>query len=229
MRPFLLLIVALLCLAACKQNNQVEVNTEPMEEQFDEDHYTPAEKIAMAYGIDQWDKVQQLAFTFNVAWDGGALDRSFIWYPKEDRVVYTSATDTVDYIRSKVDSLSLGADQRFINDKYWLLVPFQLVWDQGVTFEEVVQEAAPISGQQMNKLSYSYSNEGGYTPGDAYDLYFTDDYTVHEWVYRKGGQPEPSRAYTWEGHKEIGGIRFAAMHKDTTPAFKLFFTDVKVN
>ena len=229
MKPTLLLILALLCLISCKQNPSPEAQATPTEQELNPDHYTPAERIAMAYGIDNWEQVNELAFTFNVAWDGGAFDRSFVWYPKDDRVVFTSATDTVDYIRSQVDSLSLGADQRFINDKYWLLVPFQLVWDQGVTFEEVVQEAAPISGTMMNKLTYSYGDEGGYTPGDAYDLYYTDDYTVHEWVYRKGGQPEASRTYTWEDHKEIGGIRFAAMHKDTTPAFKLFFTDVKVN
>jgi len=212
-------------LLSCKQNQAPalqEATEEPIESSV-------AESIAKAYGVDRWEAVESLAFTFNVEYDGGGFDRSFEWYPKEDRVVYTSATDTVDYIRSQVDSLSLGADKRFVNDKYWLLTPFQLVWDEGLTFQEVDQEAAPISGEMMNKLSYSYGDVGGYTPGDAYDLYYTDDYTVHEWVYRKGGQEAPSRIYTWEDHKEVNGIKYASMHKDTTPAFKLFFTNVKVN
>lgn len=225
MRQLILAITACLYLLGCKQDGAKST----VQEQQPLEQLSPAESIAKAYGIDHWEKVNQLSFTFNLEYDGGGFARSFVWHPKEDRVVYTSATDTVDYLRAGVDSLSLAADQRFINDKYWLLVPYQLVWDQGVTFDEVVQEAAPISGRVMNKLTYSYSDKGGYTPGDAYDLYYTEDFTVHEWVYRRGGQPQPVRAYTWEDHKEVNGIRYAAMHKDTTPAFKLFFTDVKVN
>lgn len=231
MRPFYILIFLALGLTSCKENTEPQASEAAQEDttHWKQEHYTPAENIAKAYGIDNWDNVESLAFTFNVEYDGGAFDRSFVWYPKTNRVVYQTATDTIDYIRSEVDSLTLGADQRFINDKYWLLTPYQLVWDQGVSFDEVVQEAAPISGAQMNKLTLTYGDSGGYTPGDAYDLYYTDDFTVHEWVYRSGGQAEASRTFTWEDHKEVDGIRFASMHKDTTPAFKLYFTDVKVN
>ena len=43
----------------------------------------------------------------------------------------------------------------------------------------------PLVGENMQKLTIVYANEGGYTPGDAYDFYFGDDFVIREWVFRK--------------------------------------------
>ena len=48
----------------------------------------------------------------------------------------------------------------------------------------------------MQKLTIVYGDEGGYTPGDAYDFYFGDDHIIKEWVFRKGNATEPSTMTT---------------------------------
>ncbi|PIF01661.1 MAG: hypothetical protein CR994_00320 [Maribacter sp.] len=63
----------------------------------------------------------------------------------------------------------------------------------------------------MHKLTIVYGSEDGYTPGDAYDLFFGDDY-LKEWAYRKGNQPKPSLATTWKGYIEKGGLQITQKH-----------------
>ena len=127
-----------------------------------------AEKIANAHGFEHWQNVSEIQFTF-------AGNRSWTWQPKSDDITLTTSKDTLSYNRKSMDSVSLKADRAFINDKFWLLIPFQLVWDDGITTSEPTKTTAPISNTEMNKITLTYSNEGGYTPGDAYDFYFGDE------------------------------------------------------
>ena len=91
-----------------------------------------------------------------------------------------------------MDSIAMKTDASFINDKYWLLAPFNFVWDDGVTFSEKKHVIAPISKDTLDQLTLVYSDEGGYTPGDAYDFYFGKDYIIKEWAFRKGNNSIPS-------------------------------------
>lgn len=136
---------------------------------------------------------------------------------------------TLEYNWADMDSSANKTNGGFINDKYWLLAPFQLVWDgNNITHEHTVNSEAPIAKKPMQKLTIVYGSEGGYTPGDAYDLYFGDDYIVKEWVFRKANRPEPSMITTFEDYKEINGLKIAKTHKMAEGDFKLFFTDVVV-
>ena len=81
----------------------------------------------------------------------------------------------------------------------------------------------------MQKLTIVYANEGGYTPGDAYDFYFEDDFIVREWIYRKSNQEEPSLTTTWEDYVEIGGLKLPQDHKKAEPGFSLNFTNIAVS
>jgi hypothetical protein len=74
-----------------------------------------------------------------------------------------------------MDSLAIKIDRAFINDKFRALIPFQLVWDD-VEYTTETLVAAPISQKLMNKLTITYPDKGGYTPGDAYDIFFDEDY-----------------------------------------------------
>ena len=177
------------CFLSCKQSEKQ--TTKPVKE------LTVAEKIAEAHGINHWNKVTELTFTFNVDKDSTHYDRTWIWKPKTNQVTAISKTDTITYLRAEVDSLSQRADQGFINDKFWLLAPFNLIWDSGTTISESVEETAPISKKILYKITLTYPNEGGYTPGDAYDFYYNSDFFIEEWVYRKGNAKEPSMMSTW--------------------------------
>ena len=231
MKKISLFLALIALLFSCKNNQeQTPENQEQTQEQTEviEQEDTPAMAVARAHGYDQWQDVNQLDFTFNIDRGEMHIERSFMWFPRENRVIYISGADTVDYVRSQVDSLSLRADQTFINDSFWLLAPLHLAWDEGTTISGPVQEAAPISGELMNKLTLTYSDEGGYTPGDAYDFFYGDDLLVKEWIFRKSNQPEPSMITTWETYQEVGGMMMATMHQDSTKTLQLHFTDLKV-
>lgn len=187
------------------------------------------EKVANAHGLENWKNVQEIKFTFNVDRGGELFSRNWIWNTKQGEVTMKSEKDTVSYSRKSIDDKLKETDSDFINDKFWLLAPFQLVWDgNNIKHEHTTSSEAPISKKPMQKLTIVYGNEGGYTPGDAYDFYFADDYIVQEWVFRKANQPEPSMITTFEDYEEINGLKIAKTHKMAEGNFNLFFTDVVV-
>ena len=184
--------------------------------------------IANANGFQNWKNVSEIAFTFNVDRGENHFDRSWVWKPKTGDVKMISLKDTVSYNRSKMDSLIMKTDAAFINDKYWLLAPFQLVWDDGITFSEKEKVIAPISKDTLNQLTIVYGNEGGYTPGDAYDFFYDENYKVKEWNFRKTNAKKPTMTTTWEDYKNFSGIEIAKTHKDGSGNSKLYFTNISV-
>jgi hypothetical protein len=191
---------------------------------------TLLEKLADKHGYENWHKVRRLQFTFNVDREDNHFERTWVWEPAQNRVTSITGTDTLTYSRDQVDSLTLRTDAAFINDKYWLLAPYQWVWDAAsFTHQYAETDQAPISRQPASRLTIVYGNKGGYTPGDAYDFYFGKDSVLQEWVYRKGNQPEPSLATTWEKYQEFGGLMLSTHHQNAEGTFKLYFTGIRVD
>lgn len=201
-----------LLLIACKQKTETKVI---------ETELTIAEKIANAHGFKNWKNVSEIAFTFNG-------NRSWKWQPKTNDVTFIQDTVEVSYNRAKIDSTVIKIDPAFINDKFWLLIPFQLIWDEGATISESVKAEAPISKTEMNKITLLYGNEGGYTPGDAYDIYFGDDYIIREWAFRKGNRPEAGLINTFENYQNFSGIKLALDHKKAEGDWNLELSNIEV-
>lgn len=187
-----------------------------------------AENIANANGFEHWKEVSKIDFTFNVDRDSSHFERSWTWKPKTEDVTLISGKDTISYNRKSIDSISMKADKAFINDKYWLLAPFQLVWDQGTTISKPIKDEAPISKLMMNKITLTYPSNGGYTPGDAYDFYFDDDFMIKEWIYRQGNTKEPSMITSWENYEDFKGLKIAKTHQKSEGNWKLYFTGITV-
>lgn len=217
-----LFLVALLILS-CKTDKKKETPATPIEET------TILQKIAEANGYKHWKNVSEIKFTFNVDRPDGHFDRTWIWRPKTKGITAITGMDTLTYNRSDMDSIAIKTDTGFINDKYWLLAPFNLIWDQkNFKYDYMDESEAPLSGKKMHKLTIVYNDEGGYTPGDAYDFFFGDDYIIKEWNYRKGNRVSPSLSTTWEDYINKSGIKIATVHKDAPGDFKLSFTDIEV-
>mgnify|MGYP000005807259 FL=1 len=210
-----LLFICLFVVLSCKEEKP-------------EKQYTLAEKIANAHGFKNWDSVTEFQFTFNVDTDSTNFGRSWIWKPKANKVTMLTAKDTIVYNTFKVEQESLNADRAFINDKYWALLPFQLIWDTSATLSEPIKSQAPISKKQLNKVTLTYPVKGGYTPGDAYDIFYNDDFIIQEWVFREANAKEPSMINTFENYKEFNGIKIAQDHKKETGSWNLNFTDIKI-
>ena len=227
MTRLLTILCLLTLLAACKtqtkeRNTEIETASEAKKE------LTVAEKIAQAHGFDNWKSVNEIQFRFNVDRGDNVFGRSWTWNPKTDDITLVSNEGTLNYNRKSMDSISQDADRAFINDKFWLLIPFQLVWDEGTTISESIKEVAPISKTELNKITLTYGDEGGYTPGDAYDIYFDKEYLIKEWVFRKGNSEEPSMTTTFETLEDFNGIKIAKDHKMAEGNFNLFFSNIKV-
>ncbi len=219
MKNTFLVLCALITLISCKKEEKKEAIKE----------LSVAEKIANAHGFENWDKVSEIAFTFNVDKDSTHFERSWTWKPKTNDVRLISNLDTIYYNRKNVDSISIKADQGFINDKFWLLAPFQLVWDSGTTITEPTKEKAPISETLLNKITLVYANEGGYTPGDAYDFYYDDNYMIKEWIYRRGNAGEASMITSFESQKDFNGLKIALEHIKKGENWNLNFTNIQVD
>jgi hypothetical protein len=223
MKPIYLSFICFLVLSACKSEKKEDITVESEEE------LAIAEKIANAHGYEHWQNVERVAFTFKVDRDTiKGNGRSWIWWPKKDSVYMKAGTQDVKYSRHNLDSVPSNADKAFINDKYWLLVPFQLVWDTLATISEPKKIVSPLGNKELDMITITYPNEGGYTPGDAYDIYYDANYLIREWTYRRGNSPEPSLSNTFENYKDFNGIKIAIDHKKDNGNWNLNFTDISI-
>jgi len=189
---------------------------------------TIVEQIAEANGFENWNDVEEIRYTFNVKVnDSLRTSRAWTWKPKTHEVSLNTANNTVTYNHETEAAANEKIDQQFINDQYWLLFPFHLVWDD-MEWEHTKEATAPISGEQMQRVTVKYPGGAGYTPGDMYEIYFGEDHMIREWVYLSGGSRENPFATTWENYEEHKGIPIAKTHRNKDGSFELFFTDVSV-
>ncbi|WP_297335804.1 hypothetical protein [Algoriphagus sp.] len=198
-------------------------------QQAEEKSETLPMKVAQAYGIDQWDQVKTIEYTWNVQRDSATVfSRNWKWNVKDRTVGYTGADTSYTYsLDLPTDSLP-EADKGFINDKYWFMMPFQLAWDQGYTFETEENASSPLKGSPSTKLTIIYNSADGYTPGDAYDLYLDENHMILEWTFRRGNGDQGA-TWTWENVQDFGPIKLALDHKNALGEKFIWFTDVKVN
>ena len=223
MKQLLLFFSLIALLTGCKSDNKQESTVESTAPK------TTAELIAEAHGIDQWDQVSKIEFTFAVDRDTiKGSGRSWSWMPQAKSVSLITPEEVITYNTSKVDSTVMAADRAFINDKFWLLIPFQLVWDKGANISESTSAEAPISGTTLNQITITYPNQGGYTPGDAYDIYFDENYVIREWTFRRGNDPTPTLSTTFEDYEDFNGLKIATSHKRNGEEWNLKFRDVRV-
>lgn len=224
MKSLYLGLICLVIVSSCKSDHNKTTSTEPIK------GLSITEKIANAHGFENWKNVSEVQFTFQVDKDSKKGNgRSWTWQPKTDQVILTTAQETLSYKRSAMDSTHIAADRSFINDKFWLLVPFQLVWDTSATVSEATKTKAPISKNELNMITLTYPNEGGYTPGDAYDIFYDNQYIIKEWNYRRGNSAEPTLTTTFENIKDFNGIKIATEHKQAGGNWNLNFTDINMS
>jgi hypothetical protein len=205
---------------------------------------TPApitEQIAKAYGLDSYGQVAAIRYTFNIR---GAItiSRSWVWEPKTGQISY-EGTDKdgkpvkVTFVQSKVTPDSPIAKDRidwfFVNDNYWAFLPFHLYWDYpGANPQDMGMQKLPLGEGSAKLVTVKYPN-GGYTPGDTWDLYLEPDYRLKEMVYHRGSPKSPVPGLvtvTWAGYKKVGPLIFATEHRGTADGkpLHLFFSNVAV-
>jgi hypothetical protein len=200
------------------------------------------EQIAKTYGLDSWGQIEGLRYTFNLELPGLKLKlaHTWEWEPKTGRVTYEGKDKDgkpvkVTYLRSQLNSQPANVkdeiDPAFINDQYWLIFPFHVVWDSGADVEDTGKHKLPLGKGSAERVVVKYSSDVGYTPGDTWELFVGPDNRVQEFIYRRGGPKKPSVVTTtWAGYKKAGPLLISMDHRGTAddkPA-RIFFSDVSV-
>jgi hypothetical protein len=199
-----------------------------------------AEQMAKTYGLDSFGQIEGIRYTFNAERPGGGLSRTWEWNPKTDTVSYAGKDKQgkpvkITYQRSQLgsqsDAVKNQIDPAFINDQYWLLLPFHVVWDGGATVTDQGMHKLPLGNGSAERIVMKYPSQGGYAPGDTWELYVGADKRVEEMVYRRGGTAKPKLVMaTWTGYKQAGPLLVSTEHRGTadgTPV-RIFFSNVSV-
>jgi hypothetical protein len=197
---------------------------------------SPRSRLAEAYGINSFDQVEELRYTFNVKLPDRVVSRAWSWEPKKERVTFKGTAEqggTVVYERSVLAGQPSEAvkkvDPWFVNDNYWLIFPLRVYWDESATVTaDDAPLPLPIGSGQARRLTVRYPANEGYTPGDVYELFVDGSDRIVQWIYRKGGDPKPTRVTTWEDYKKVGPLTLSLDHNSADGAFRVWFTDVAV-
>ena len=184
-----------------------------------------ADQIAKTYGLDSWDRIEAIRYTFNV--DLAALklklSRSWIWEPKTDQITYEGPGKDgkpfkVTYKRSELAKqdafVKEMVDPGFFNDQYWLLFPFHMIWDTGATITDGGKKKLPIGKGSARNVVVQYPSSGGYLPGDTWSLFIGPDNRIQQLSFKHGGTAKPGVVIaTWEKYKKAGPILFSTFHR----------------
>jgi len=200
-----------------------------------------ADQTAKTFGIDSWDKIDAIRYTFNISFPGLALSRSWEWEPKTGRVSYEGKDKEgkpvkVSYLQSELnkqnDLIKNEVQPGFVNDQYWLVFPFHVMWDGSPTVTDDGKQKLPVGKGTGQKMTVKYPAEaGGYTPGDTWELFIGADKRVAAMAYHRGGPKKPSEVLaTWSGYKKAGPLLIATDHQGTADGkpLKVTFTNVAV-
>jgi hypothetical protein len=200
------------------------------------------EQIAKTYGIDSWDQVEAIRYTWNGEVTGlFKAARSWEWEPKTGKVSYEGKDKAgkpvkATYLQSQINNAPASVKDEiqpaFVNDQYWLLFPFHAYWDTSATATDQGMQRLPVGNGSAKLVSVKYPAEaGGYTPGDTWDLYVGKDNRVEQFVYRRGGDQKPSVVIaTWTGYKKAGPVLISTEHRGTADGkpLHIFISDLSV-
>jgi hypothetical protein len=196
----------------------------------------PRTQIAAAAGIKQFNQVEELRYTFNIQLPDRVVSRSWSWEPKKDRVTFKGTSDqggTVTYDRASLGTASEQVkklDPQFVNDNYWLIFPLRLYWDESAFVTAYKAPAGlPTGSGEARRIVVKYPGDEGYTPGDVYELFVDKSNRIVQWIYRKGGEPTPSRINVWGDYRKVGPLTLSLERKGAEGKFpRVWFTDVAV-
>ena len=201
-----------------------------------------AEQIAKTYGLDSFGQIEAIRYTFSLDLPALKLKlyRTWTWEPKADRVTYEGKDKAgnpvkVSYVRSQLssqpDNVKNEIDPGFINDQYWLVFPFHVVWDTGATVEDKGMQNLPVGKGSARQVIVKYPSNVGYTPGDTWELFVGADNRVQQMVFHHGGSTKPNLVVaSWAGYKKAGPLLVSTDHRGTADGkpMVLTFSDVAV-
>src|SRR5580692_36087 len=198
-----------------------------------------AEQIAKTYGLDSFGQVEAIRYTWNVDAPGRKISRTWEWSPKTDTVSYegkdkegnpVKASYQRSQLSSQSDVIKKEIDPAFANDQYWLLLPFHIAWDGAAVTDEGTQKL-PLGDGSADRVVAKYPSDGGYQPGDTWDLYVGADKRIEEIAYHRGAANPPHLVMAkYSDYKKAGPLLISTDHAGIVDgkSFRITLTDVSV-
>jgi hypothetical protein len=225
MKSLLVVAIATMLLGACSQPKPEDKKAEivevapgnPPAPGFNEAIAIADEVMQAMGGRKAWDDTKVLSWNFfgsrKLLWDkhtgdvrieSGRDDLKIIMnINTKDGRVYKNGAEFSD--QDSVDFYLTRGERIWINDAYWLVMPYKLK-DSGVTLT-YLREDTTATGDLTDVLQLTFENVG-VTPQNIYEV-FVDKYTrlVTQWAYyRESGQEEPNFITPWGEYAKYGQI-----------------------
>lgn len=219
---FLFIALCSLILLACRENDRSSTDNPPAAG-FNSDQSDPraieiADKVMEAMGGRKaWDNTRFIEWTFfgrrTHTWDK-ENNRVIIEVPSQNMKYYLNmkdmsgkvSRDGIDY--TEKDSVDYYLDQAYkmwVNDSYWLVMPFKLK-DSGVTVKYNGQDTT-ITGLQSDLLQLTFADVG-VTPDNKYIVYVDhEEHLVRQWDYYANFLDSMPRFQSlWPSYEQYGDI-----------------------
>src|ERR1700737_158698 len=149
------------------------------------------EQLAKTYVLDSFGQIDAIRYTWNAQFPGVNVSRSWVWEPKTGKISYEGKDKDgkpvkVTFVQSELNGESAVVkdkiDWLFVNDNYWLILPFHVYWDSpGADAQDMGVQKLPLGKGSAKLVTVKYP-KGGYTPGDTWDLYLGSDNRIKEMV-----------------------------------------------
>ena len=178
-------------------------------------------------GKEAWDNTRYIRFTFfgfrTHHWDKWTGRYRVEWNDRRSGVTNVvlmnlNTKEGEAYVngqkaeREELADLLRSGDSAWINDTYWLLMPYKLQ-DPGVTLKHDGEET--IDGATYDKLHLSFDEGVGLTPGDEYWAYINrETHLMDQWRFLLQPRGEEGRrsegVYKWKKWQKYGNIMISS-------------------
>ena len=173
--------------------------------------------MAQMGGRKAWDDTRYLRWTFFGR-------RTLLWDKQEERVRIDVPGDSTVFLldletktgkalvngtevtdEAKLDTLMDQAESIWINDSYWLVMPYKLK-DSGVALEYIGQDTT-ADGTMADVLQLTFEGVGN-TPQNKYLVYVDrEERLITQWAYFPTADAEaPAIVTPWKGYRPYDGI-----------------------
>jgi hypothetical protein len=186
-------------------------------------------------GQSAWDNLSYLRFDFVVVRDGKEVARFKHWWDKkhgrcrvegpdeQGRVVTaifnlsdlkgTSFTEgIVDTDPSNTAAIIRNGYERWVNDTYWLAMPFKLR-DPGTRLF-YSRAGRTEAGVPCDVIELTFAPGVGLTPEDHYWIYVNrETHLVDQWEYVLQGEKPPPQPSTWQSWRQVGPLKLSEVRR----------------
>jgi len=193
--------------------------------------------ISAMGGMDGWKKINALRFNFQVEQEGSAPRAvKHLWDRKGWRDHVEGKTKEgkqmvawIDLSTKKgagwADGKKLEGEElnkamewaygRWVNDTYWLVMPFKL-FDPGVNLKYDGQK----DGHDILHVSFG---KVGLTPGDQYWVYVDPETgLMDQWTFLLQGEKE-KESFAWKDYGDYNGVKLSKVKESPDQKFRIRF------